>query len=167
MLIINKKGNSGFMVSGWTMPYDSTTKSVAIPDITDSRFRLETSLVIEEVKVHSCGKKVMKLHSVETGSKMKGCFFDPAEEIFETQEQAFNAAVTHLKKINEKFRDNYKRQIQKDLDQDWSFLNEVGLKSRAIRLDRIRAFERIVDTVGLDLRIFSRTQINEILARSN
>ena len=86
--ITNKKGNEGFMISGWNCVYRHesgvalrNTGSVLLP--TDKRPAPEISLMVHHVRVHSCGKVQMKLHSLDNNGDMAGLNFDPSTPIFE------------------------------------------------------------------------------------
>jgi len=96
--IINKKGNTGYTVTGWNFSisngfYDRETKrfdanGVHCDLIGRKEIIDELIVMIRPVTVHSCGKKEMKLFSNDTNELMRGTNYSPDTAIYETAEDA-------------------------------------------------------------------------------
>lgn len=92
--IINKKGNTGFIVGSWN--FDSNGQL-------DCKDDLEFLVyMIKEVKVYSCGKKRMTLEILDSPERYNGFardFFTPEFKIYESKEYAENAIIEEFKII--------------------------------------------------------------------
>lgn len=152
-LIENKKGNIGFYVGSWNQSYDSVNKDhVNTTTISDSRFKLRFTLLIEKVKIHSCGKKVMRLHSEDKNESMKRHEYNPKSEIFTTEQGAYEAAMIHLGKVKVKFLTRYKDEYQKVLDRDLGFSNEIGKAIHEEDLTRMKSLMARIENGQIELR---------------
>lgn len=84
--ISNKKGNEGFTVSAWNFHY-SVNGGAGIDLVRAGEIRDERASVqfaIRQVRVHSAGKKVMRLEALENGEyvQMRGQEFKPEMPIY-------------------------------------------------------------------------------------
>ena len=110
--IENKKGNVGYLITPWnfsqmfkrdengrwTVPAYSQrpTRNIKTGELEEYQ---TMQFMIEKVRVHSSGKKVMRLFSFDDGKIMKGREFAPTDKIYETFADAVKAAEKEYEEI--------------------------------------------------------------------
>jgi len=100
-LIENKKGNSGYTITGWDFSFSSNYHNAETgefdrngselniySDRQSKVLRTEITAMMRDVTVHSCGKKELKLFANDIDSLMRGTNFSPSTQIFVTEQDA-------------------------------------------------------------------------------
>lgn len=101
----NSKGNTGYTVTNWN--FHNVMGGGGTIDLVKARGELAQTLrvqiAVQNVQVHSCGKKVMRLAELVDGTfvAMKGREFNPETPIYATLADAEQAARDHFEDIRE------------------------------------------------------------------
>lgn len=96
--IQNKKGATGFTCSPWN--FIGTSASITVRGENGKKVdRYEVQYIIRPVTVHSCGKKQMYLVAHDDDSGMRKQAFNPEHPIYQTFEDATQAAVNDFPRV--------------------------------------------------------------------
>jgi len=96
--ITNKKGSEGYTVTAWNYHDNFVNGEFASLDAVGPKGVIRkgsVQIAVRQVRVHSCGKKIMRLAKMEGGEfvAMRGQDFDPATAIYATRDEAEAAAA--------------------------------------------------------------------------
>jgi len=121
--IINKKGNTGFTITGWNWSFSNRYLNRDTSEFKDwgvscdliSREEIikELTVMIRPVTVHSCGKKELKLFSNDTNQLMRGSNYSPDTAIYVTEDDAKEWFNNMWPEFREMIIKNAKRDIER------------------------------------------------------
>lgn len=139
---MHKKGDIGYLVSGWNVglftPFDGGEQIVRLHPLNSWTFPDSSTLMVNHVKVHSCGKKQMKLFNLDDNELMKETNYSPDTVLFKTEEEAVSYAEKILKKAVDEFIQRMDLYLEKEVNKDTSNLHPIGLARYNKLLDIMR-----------------------------
>lgn len=95
-IIKNKKGNTGYHVIPWNFSFArKMVEGEWVPAINEHRVKEGEmfEFMVQQVTIHSCGKKVMRMQSMERGvMQTHRAEYNPETPIYTTREAAVEAA---------------------------------------------------------------------------
>jgi hypothetical protein len=111
-LVKNKKNNEGYIAYCKNFGSPSFDGTPRVQEVLSSSYDYNWIMIVEKVKVHSCGKELMRLitldNNLETNKKRE---FNPTHMIHTTLEGAIKEAETVYSQAQQKFILDYKEKI--------------------------------------------------------
>jgi hypothetical protein len=116
-LVKNKKNNEGYIAYCKNFGSPSFDGTPRVQEVLSSSYDYNWIMIIEKVVVHSCGKEIMRLitldNDLETNKKRE---FSPTQMSHTTLEDAIKEAETVYNQAQQKFILDYKEKINKCLN---------------------------------------------------
>lgn len=155
--INNKKGNEGFMISGWTAWIAADGRATKpLSDVLTPRDNgsPEISLMVHWVRVMSCGKKQMTLLSLDGAEEMKGNFYAPETRIYKKRGDAMAEAERMLAECKANILGAAPEYLEQQYGTAPSYLNAEGRANFAARKETARRNLELIQAGGLNSRVF-------------
>lgn len=154
--INNKKGNEGFMISGWTCGIHNGKAFRGLDRVLEPTGKNgpAISLMVHHVRVMSCGKIQMTLLSLEGANEMKGQHYSPDTPIFKDRGDAIAQAEQMLAECAEGCKQECPAYFEERFGTTPDCLNKQGRANFAARKETARQNLELVLSGGLTSRVF-------------